>query len=109
MTSRHFIIAKERNIEADRIDYFSHSQTHSKTDTPTLEVRTSVVNLSGTYVIYLGTSLKEDFKPTNIRSEACTIAYQTIVYSTRRMMYEGDTIEDTIEYTLNELEQKELF
>ncbi|MSS74417.1 hypothetical protein EXS72_02135 [Candidatus Pacearchaeota archaeon] len=105
MTSRHFIISKERVSGSDRIDYSSHSQNPSKNDIPTLEAMTSVVNISGTYTVYLGTRIKEDFKPTDIQSQACEIAYQSIVSSTKRMMYQGDTLEDTV----NELEQRELF
>lgn len=108
MTSRHFRIVREGNLNFGNRVYavYSHPQNNGSTDEmgPRLEAIATVITIGAHHVVSLGTNPRE-FEPTGDISIACRTAYGATVTAARRAMYTGDTIEDTV----NEFEQKELF
>ena len=108
MTSRHFKIVRESSLNSGNRVYavYSHPQNNSSTDEigPRLEAIATVITIGVHHVVSLGTNPRE-FEPTGEISLACKTAYDSVIIAAKRAMYTGDTIEDTV----SEFEQRELF
>ncbi len=107
MTSRHFRIVREKGLNSGNRVYavYSQPQNESSTDEigPRLEAIATVITIGAYNVVSLGTNPRE-FEPTDDMSSACKTAYDAVIIATRRAMYTGDTMEDTV----SEFEQKNL-
>ena len=108
MTSRHFRIVRESSSNFGNRIYaaYSHPQTIDSTSEigPHLEATATVTTIGAHHVVSLGTNPRE-LESTSEMPVACKTAYDAVVTAARRAMYPGDTIEDTV----IEFEQRELF